>query len=123
MPFAARCWLRKATACSEETATALGIPAERMTASTVIRPRARRENHIVTSKATCAQRLSGALAPRHLRGFLVLGFLLRLADQPAPVGGAEDEQHREEAEQHRPGRHRDLRPDREGEDGGPGRAV
>ena len=51
-------------------------------------------------------------------GFFLPRLVLGLADQASPVGGAEDEQDRGEAEDNRPGRHRDLRPDREGEDRG-----
>src|SRR4029077_5815156 len=43
-------------------------------------------------------------------------------DQAAPVRSAEDEQDRGEAEDDRPGRHRDLGANREGEDGGAGGA-
>src|ERR1700753_80982 len=49
---------------------------------------------------------------------VTVGVLLGLADQPAPVGGAEDEEDGGEAEDDRPGGHRDLGADREGEDGG-----
>src|SRR6201996_5281071 len=53
---------------------------------------------------------------------LAVGVLLGLADQAAPVGGAEDEEDRAEAEEDRPGGHRDLGADREGEDRGARRA-
>ena len=54
-------------------------------------------------------------APRLLALAVLVGLLAGVADQAAPVGGAEDEGEREEAEQRRPDGDRDLLADRVGE--------